>query len=200
MFAALTLTELKEIATNYGLRLEPPILSQLQWESHLQSPQDAYHATAGKVLRFLKMTINAFSPEGKSAFITTWKAFEYPKTWHKLPNPISHIDSFMMSDCLQLAMVFPFVLNRFLNHQHFKRSEINKFRERTGVSRSDLIINHWVKCWTLVAKTTAMTFRRSFSEQDYIELGECLDNERKCLSQVSMYNHVIYILFINIYY
>jgi hypothetical protein len=96
----------------------------------LQSPQDVYHATAGKVLRLFKMTIEAFTQEGKLAFITVWKAFEYPRTWHKLPNPISHIDSFMMSDCLQLAMMFPFILNRFLKHQHFKQTEPLNFNFR----------------------------------------------------------------------
>ena len=156
----------------------------MRWERHLQSPQDVYHATAEKVLRFLKITINAFSPEGKSTFITNWKTFEYPKTWHKLPNPISHIDSFMMSDCLRLAMIFPFVLDRFLKPQHFKHSEIAKFRERTGISRNDFATKLWVKYWTLVAKTMAMAFKHSFTKEEYIELRECLDNERKSLSQV----------------
>ena len=55
---------------NYGLCLQPSILDQLQWERHLQSPQDVYHLTAGKVLRFLKITIEALLPEGKSEFIT----------------------------------------------------------------------------------------------------------------------------------
>ncbi|UZO14541.1 uncharacterized protein OCT59_005997 [Rhizophagus irregularis] len=181
--AASTLSECKNLATEYGLHLQPPILSQLQWERHLQSPQDAYHATAGKVLRFLKITIDALLPEGKSKFIITWKNFEYPRTWHKLPNPISHIDSFMMSDCLRLAMVIPFILNRFLKPQHFKQSEIEKFQMRMDVSRSNLAIKLWVKCWILVSKTMAMVFKSSFTEEDYAELRKCLDNERKLLSQ-----------------
>src|SRR5439155_24290397 len=119
--SAPTITERKEIATKYGLHLQPSVLDQLQWEKHLQSPQDSYHATAGKVLRLLKITIDALSPEGKLSFIMTWKNFEYPRTWHKLPNPISHIDSFMMSDCLRLVMMIPFILDRFLKPQHFKQ-------------------------------------------------------------------------------
>jgi hypothetical protein len=182
--STLTITERKEIATEYGLRLQPSILDQLQWERHLQSPQDVYHATAGKVLRFLKITIEALSPEGKMEFITFWKSFEYPRTWQKLPNPISHIDSFMMSDCLRLAMMIPFIFNRFLKPQHIKKSEIDKFRRRTGVSRSDLAVKLWVKCWILMAKTMTMSFKRYFTEEDYINLRECLDNERKLFSQV----------------
>src|SRR5436853_30374 len=185
--AASTLSECKNLATEYGLHLQPPILSQLRWERHLQSPQDAFHATAGKVLRFLKITVDALLPEGKSIFIITWKNFEYPRTWHKLPNPISHIDSFMMSDCLRLAMMFPFILNRFLKHQHFKQFELTKLRTRTSISRNDLAVNLWVRCWVVVAKTMATAFKRSFTEDDYVKLRECLDNERRLLSQVSIY-------------
>ena len=95
IFVAPTMKRCKEIATEYGLRLQPSLLDHLRWERHLQSPQDVYHATAGKVLRFLKITINAFSPEGKSAFITNWKTFEYPKVWHKLPFFIRPIFSYI---------------------------------------------------------------------------------------------------------
>src|ERR1051325_3127217 len=47
-------------------------------------------------------------------FIKTWKDFEKPKKWSRLPNPISHRDSFMMSDYLRLAMIMPYILQRFL--------------------------------------------------------------------------------------
>jgi hypothetical protein len=74
-----TITERKAIAAEYGLRLNPSILDQLKRERHLQSPQDVYHHTAGKVLRFLKITIEALLPEGKMKFIAVWKSFEYLK-------------------------------------------------------------------------------------------------------------------------
>uniref|UniRef100_U9SVH3 Uncharacterized protein n=1 Tax=Rhizophagus irregularis (strain DAOM 181602 / DAOM 197198 / MUCL 43194) TaxID=747089 RepID=U9SVH3_RHIID len=183
IYAAQTITERKAIAAEYGLRLNPSILDQLKRERHLQSPQDAYHLTAGKVLRFLKITIEALSSEGKSKFITVWKSFEYPKTWRKLPNPISHIDSFMMSDCLQLTMMFPFILNRFLKNTHFKNLELELFQRRTGVTRSDHAIKLWLKCWIVMAKTTAMVFKDSFTAEEYSELCECLCNERILLSQ-----------------
>ena len=76
---ASTITECKAIGTEYGLHLNPPILDQLKRERHLQSPQDVYHITAGKILRFLKITIEAFTPDGKSKFMKVWKSFEYPK-------------------------------------------------------------------------------------------------------------------------
>ena len=188
--SASTLTERKAIASKYGLRLQPSILDQLKRERHLQAPQDIYHLTAGKVLRFLKITIEALSPEGKSEFIAVWKSFEYPKAWRKLPNPISHIDSFMMSDCLQLTMMFPFILNRFLKHTHFKNSEFGLFKSRTGVTRNDLAVKLWIKCWLLVAKVMAMSIKDSFSKEDYDKLSNCLDNERKLLSLVILFDFI----------
>jgi hypothetical protein len=184
ILTAPTITRRKELATEYELRLQLPILDRLKRERHLQSPQDVYHLTAGKVLRFLKITIDALSPEGKSAFIMAWKAFDYPRTWQKLPNPISHIDSFMMSDCLRLAMMIPFILNRFLKPSHFKKSELAKFQQRTSVIRSDLAVKLWLKCWVIMAKMMTIVFKRSFIEEDYIKLRECLDNEWQLFSQV----------------
>jgi len=182
--AASTISERKAIAAEYGLHLQMPILDQLKRERHLQSPQDVYHLTAGKVLRFLKITIEALSPEGKTEFMRFWKSFEYPKAWKKLPNPISHIDSFMMSDCLQLTMMIPFILNRFLKSRHFKNSELISFQHRTGVTRSDFAVKLWVKCWVVMAKTTVMAFKDSFTKENYDELRQCLYNERTLLSQV----------------
>ncbi|GBC04679.1 hypothetical protein RclHR1_05800006 [Rhizophagus clarus] len=74
------MTRRKEIAAEYGLCIQPSILDKLKRERHLQSPHDVYHITAGKALRFLRITIDALSPEGKSAFILAWKAFEYPRS------------------------------------------------------------------------------------------------------------------------
>jgi hypothetical protein len=135
-----------------------------------------------------------------------WKSFEYPRTWQKLPNPISHIDSFMMSDCLRLAMMIPFILNRFLKPSHFRKPELNAFQQRTKVSRGDLAAKLWVKCWVLMAKTTTIAFKRYFTEDDYINLRECLDNERNLFLQVQCISSsallilhclLIYVLFIN---
>jgi len=62
---ALTITESKAIAAKYGLKLHLSILDQLKREQHLQSPQDVYHITAGKVQRCLKITIEALCQKGK---------------------------------------------------------------------------------------------------------------------------------------
>ncbi|GBC02103.1 hypothetical protein RclHR1_04450011 [Rhizophagus clarus] len=79
IYAAQIITEHKVIAAEYELWLNPQIFNQLKREKHLQSSQDIYHLTARKMLRFLKITIEALSPEGKIKFIAVWKSFEYLK-------------------------------------------------------------------------------------------------------------------------
>ncbi|KAF0374651.1 HCP-like protein [Gigaspora margarita] len=103
---ASTFAQQDEISKKYSLRNSPPILDQLQRERHLQSPQDTYHLIAGITLKLLKLTISMLSLYGEQKFLKSWKSFEYSSQWSKLPNPISHIDSFMISDCLQLGMLF----------------------------------------------------------------------------------------------
>ena len=88
----------KQLSREYGLRLQPSILDKLKRERHLQTPQDIYHATAGKIGRLLRLTCELFSQEGENDFIKIWKNFEKPKIWSRMPNPISHRESFMMSD------------------------------------------------------------------------------------------------------
>ena len=50
-----------QLCTEYGLRSLPSILDKLKRERHLQTPQDVYHATAGKIGRLLKLTCELFS-------------------------------------------------------------------------------------------------------------------------------------------
>ena len=95
----------------------------MKWEKHLQTPQNVYHVTAEKIGWLLKLTCELFSREGEDDFIKIWKNFEIPKKWSRLPNPISHYNSFMMSDLLRLAMIMPFLLNQFLKESSLKRNE-----------------------------------------------------------------------------
>ncbi|CAG8850254.1 46239_t:CDS:2, partial [Gigaspora margarita] len=64
-----SIQEHKLVATKYGLYNNIPILSQLIWDHHLQTPQDIYYATARKIMRLLKLTVNLFLPEGQKEFI-----------------------------------------------------------------------------------------------------------------------------------
>ena len=67
-----------QLRTEYGLRSSPCILDKLKRERHLQTPQDIYHATAGKIGQLLKLTCELFSREGEDDFVKIWKNFEIP--------------------------------------------------------------------------------------------------------------------------
>ncbi|CAG8548540.1 1987_t:CDS:2, partial [Cetraspora pellucida] len=92
-----TARECEIIMTKYGLCKKAPVLSQLIWDQHLQILQDIYHMTSDKVMHLLNLTVDLFSPKGQISFLKAWKSFEYPTYWGKLPNPISHYKSFIMS-------------------------------------------------------------------------------------------------------
>lgn len=79
METIITATDQRKFATEYGLRNKKSILDLLKREKHLQTPQDVYHLTAGKIQRLLHITVNLLSNDGKKAFVTAWKSFEYPK-------------------------------------------------------------------------------------------------------------------------
>jgi hypothetical protein len=186
IITAPTIKQQNDIAKEYGLRTHLPILDQLQRERHLQTPQDVYHIIAGKMLRLLKVTIAILSPEGERNFIKVWKSFEYPHHWSKLPNPISHVESFMMSDRLRLGMVMPFILNRSLTIGCLKPQEMERLQRRAKLNRNQLI-STIIKCWAIVAKCSQLAFKISLTNNDYVDLEKYLKKEREALTMVSLY-------------
>jgi len=185
IFVAPTLTQQKDIAKKYGLQTTLPILDLLQRERHLQSPQDIYHLIAGKTLKLLRLTIAILSPGGEQKFLNVWKSFEYPHQWSMLPNPISHIESYMMSDCLRLGMVMPFILNRSLTIDCLKPQELVKLQERSSLHRNQ-VTNAIINCWVLVAQCTQLAFKQSLTTKDYENLENYLKKEMKALTGVKI--------------
>jgi hypothetical protein len=173
----------KQLGTKYGLRSQCSILDQLKRERHLQTPQDIYHATAGKIGRLLKLTCELFSQEGEKEFIEIWKNFEGPKNWSRLPNPISHHASFMMSDYLRLAMIMPFLLYTFLKDSSLKTNEIIAIKNRMNINRT-LVSKKIISCWVCVAKTMKVVFSNKFTSDDYKILQKCLEEELEILPKV----------------
>ena len=190
----------KQLSTKYGLRLKCSILDKLQRERHLQTPQDIYHATAGKIGRLLKLTCELFSQEGEKDFLYHWKTFEKPKNWSCLPNPISHHDSFMMSDLLRLAMIMPFILQNFLKVTSLKNSEFVAIKTRLNINNNNSILNHIISCWVLIAKTMKVVFSNKFTSNKYKLLQNCLEAELDFLPKVIIYKFTNsnIIIFINV--
>ena len=177
-------SRIKLLCTEYGLRPLPSVLDKLKRERHLQTPQDIYHATAGKIGRLLKSTCELFSHEGEDNFIKIWKNFKIPKKWSHLPNPISHSNSFMMSDLLRLAMIMPFLLNQFLKESSLKHNEAVAIQQRIDASRINLVPKSIISCWVYVAKTMKAVFNKEFTSDNYKELQQCLEEEFSILPKV----------------
>jgi hypothetical protein len=187
MEAMRTMIERKNFATKYGLRIQRPVLDLLKHERSLQTPLDVYHITAGKVQRLLNITVDLLTQDGKCTFVSTWKNFEYPKQWQKLPNPVYHHDSFMMSDCIRLSMMMPFILDWFLCHNYIKNTNLTMIQQRCNVSQKDTAAKLVVKCWSVVAETMTIVFKKTYSENDYILLYKQLKEEMEILLKVSNY-------------
>jgi hypothetical protein len=177
-------SRIKLLCTEYGLRPLPSVLDKLKRERHLQTPQDIYHATADKIGRLLKSTCELFSQEGEDNFIKIWKNFKIPKKWSHLPNPISHSNSFMMSDLLRLAMIMPFLLNQFLKESSLKHNEAVAIQQRIDASRINLVPKSIISCWVYVAKTMKAVFNKEFTSDNYKELQQCLEEEFSILPKV----------------
>ena len=177
-------SRIKLLCTEYGLRPLPSVLDKLKRERYLQTPQDIYHATAGKIGRLLKSTCELFSQEGEDNFIKIWKNFKIPKKWSHLPNPISHSNSFMMSDLLRLAMIMPFLLNQFLKESSLKHNEAVAIQQRIDASRINLVPKSIISCWVYVAKTMKAVFNKEFTSDNYKELQQCLEEEFSILPKV----------------
>ncbi|GES87174.1 hypothetical protein GLOIN_2v1487024 [Rhizophagus clarus] len=69
---------------------------------------------------FLKLTCELFSQKEWTSLSKPGRTLK-PKKWSRLPNPISHNASFMMSDYLRLAMIMPFILNSFLETSSLRK-------------------------------------------------------------------------------
>ncbi|CAB4373305.1 unnamed protein product [Rhizophagus irregularis] len=173
-----------QLCTEYDLRSLPSILDKLKRERHLQTPQDVYHATAGKIGRLLKLTCELFSREGEDNFIKIWKNFEIPKRWSRLPNPITHYNSFMMSDLLRLAMIMPFLLNQFLKESSIKRNETAMIQQRIDAFRVSSVPKIIISCWIHVAKTMKAVFNKKFTSDSYEKLQQCLEEEFSILPKL----------------
>ena len=90
----------------------------------------------------------------------------------------------MMSDYLRVAMIMPFILNRFLKITSLKNNEAKNIQQRIGVSRINLVKNAVITCWVHVAKTISMVFKSKFTNNSYEELQQNLKEEMNIFPKV----------------
>jgi hypothetical protein len=172
--------------TKFGLRSPGPLDPYLH-DRHLHIPHDPYHAVAGKIARLLDCTCSILTSQGESSIIQYWKAFETPKKWARLPNPIRHRHSFMMSDILRLSMILPFILQRCLHSGTIKSEFLIATKGRLGLLHQNNVIKKLVKTWALVAKASKEIFSSIILRSEYYNnLSQALNNEQHALLEESI--------------
>jgi hypothetical protein len=188
--------EIQELNSNHariqrsaelGLQLHPGPLDPFLYNRHLYTPQDPYHAVAGIVTRLLDCTCSVLTSQGESRLIQYWKTFEIPGKWSRLPNPIKHRHSFMMSDILRLSMILPFILKRSLCLRSIKSEYLTITKDRLGLFHQNEVIKKLIKTWALVAKTAKKIFSNKVSRIEYYDnLSKVLDDEQRVLLEVNI--------------
>ncbi|CAG8607102.1 5660_t:CDS:2, partial [Paraglomus occultum] len=152
----------------------------------INTPQDAYHAIGGKILKLLDATMDLLSAAGECNWIMYWKSIEKPTNWSKLPNALSHRRSFMFSDGLHLAMFMPFILHRCFTPNCIKSCALESLKNKLEI-RNDEIVLEVICCWVIIAKTAKLSFSTVFTDQTYKELEECLCQEQDILTRKLWY-------------
>ncbi|CAG8817884.1 15136_t:CDS:2 [Gigaspora margarita] len=168
--------------SQYGLRSLPGPLDLLLHDHHLHTPQDAYHAVAGKIARLLDCTCSILTAYGESNLINCWKNIEVPVQWSRLPNPITHRCSFMMSDNLRILMIFPFILNRCLTVNSIKEDYLNSTCNRLHFSCQIEVRDYIIYTWALSAKAAKEVFSITIQRSaGYFKLQAILNEELEAL-------------------
>ncbi|PKC09450.1 hypothetical protein RhiirA5_415624 [Rhizophagus irregularis] len=109
-------TERDLLATEFGIRKKPSIFDKVTRDHHLQCPHDAFYCVGGLAREMLQATFQTFSTIGENAFLEIWHNFEFPPTWSRQQNPITHLGSYFFSDCLCLCMIMPFLIYRAISN------------------------------------------------------------------------------------
>ncbi|CAG8836226.1 25662_t:CDS:2, partial [Gigaspora margarita] len=170
------------LCSQYGLRYSPGPLDSLLYNRHLHMPQDAYHAIAGKAARLLDCTCSILTLYGENNLINYWKNIEVPSQWSRLPNPITHRRSFMMSDNLRILMIFPFILKYCLTinsiKDDFLKSTCRRLHFFCRSEVRDYIIYTWALCAKAAKKVFSLTMQRF---NGYSSLQTALNDELDAL-------------------
>jgi len=182
------ITTRKRIAQEHGVCLIPNILDDLFRDRHLQTPQDPFHCLAGLARRFFDHLFKCeLEKSGLDAFHNEWKSFEIPNSWKRLQSPITHFESYWMSDSLRLVMIMPFILSRCLIPAHFKQGFAESIKNECLLANIRQVKAVIVEAWSLFAKFCAKVFANEFCRSDYQTLDQLLGKLIKTLNKVINY-------------
>ena len=105
----------------------------------------------------------------------------------------------MMSDYLRLAMIMPFILQKFLNVSSLKNNEATVVKNRMNLNNISSVPKCITSCWVVVARTMEVAFSSKFTSDKYDLLQKCLDAELDFLPKVIIYKFIKYLYFSNIF-
>ncbi|CAB5384706.1 unnamed protein product [Rhizophagus irregularis] len=178
-------TTKKNIAQEHGLCLNPNILDDLARDRHLQTPQDPFHCLAGLARRLLDHLFNhELEISGLDALHSTWLIFEMPRNWKRIQSPITHLDSYWMSDSLRLVMIMPFILSRCLNTTQLKQCFVITVKNNFELTNSRQVKAVIVKTWSLFARLCAKVFANVFHKSDYQALDQLVIKLTRILNKI----------------
>ncbi|CAB5361787.1 unnamed protein product [Rhizophagus irregularis] len=178
-------TTKKNIAQEHGLCLNPNILDDLARDRHLQTPQDPFHCLAGLARRLLDHLFNhELERSGLDALHSTWLIFEMPRNWKRIQSPITHLDSYWMSDSLRLVMIMPFILSRCLNTTQLKQCFVITVKNNFELTNSRQVKAVIVKTWSLFARLCAKVFANVFHKSDYQALDQLVIKLTRILNKI----------------
>src|SRR2546423_3412726 len=182
---ARNITTKKRIAQEHGICLIPNILDDLFRDRHLQTPQDPFHCLAGLARRLFDHLFKyELEKSGLDVLHNAWKTFEIPKSWKRLQSPITHFESYWMSDSLRLVMIMPFILSRCLIFTHFKRDFAKSIKDKCLLVNLRQVKAVIVEAWRLFAKFCAKVFANEFCRSDYQTLDQLLVKLMRTLNKV----------------
>ncbi|CAG8793858.1 22233_t:CDS:2, partial [Racocetra persica] len=105
-----------------------------------------------------------------------------PAQWSRLPNPITHRRSFMMSDNLRILMIFPFVLNCCLTLNSIKEDYLKSACDRLHFSQQLEVRDYIIYTWALSAKAAKEVFSLTIQRSTgYSKLQAILNKELEAL-------------------
>src|SRR6266508_3693616 len=105
----------------------------------------------------------------------------------------------MISDLLRLAIIMPFILQKFLKVTSLKNSKFVAIKIRLNINNNNSILNHIISCWVLIAKTIKVVFSNKFTSNKYKLLQNCLEAELDFLLKVIIYKFTNSNIIINIH-
>lgn len=182
-----THSERKLLSQQYGIRNKPPIFDNVIRDRHLQCPHDSFHCMGGLANQMLQATFTILTSKGEESFLTIWKCFEFPNTWSRQQNPITHLGSYFFSDYLRLTMIMPFLIDRAFNINSLKDTFIDCVLISCNLSRKKQVVDQLRYLWVLFARLVALIFKKTYSELELKSLNIYIIQWANMVSKVSTF-------------